>query len=97
MEAHATKQQQEPNNDKTTSWKKIPYGLVRENTSGVTLFTLLFRGIGINFNRPFFRFCTFSLYYIYLYICVCTVDVIYTGFYTKITQQQHSMHIRTKN
>ena len=62
MEVHATKQQQEPNNDKTTSWKKIPYGLVRENTSGVTLFTLLFRGIGVHFNQPFFRFCTFSLY-----------------------------------
>ena len=24
--------------------EKIPFGLVRENTSGVTLFTLLFRG-----------------------------------------------------
>ena len=32
-------------NDKTaTSWKKVPFGLVRENTSGVTLFTLLFWG-----------------------------------------------------
>ena len=93
MEAHATKQQQEPNNDKTTSWKKIPYGLVRENTSGVTLFTLLFRGIGIHFNRPLFRFCTVDVMLVMafhtaqgvLYSNAACVPSTSTAFYTDET------------